>query len=484
MTVLFTVPHTWVWAEFGDVARVAANLVDPAGFLDAPHIAPNHIETGTGRLLSYRTIREDGVTSPKHRFFPGQLIYSKIRPYLAKVIQSPIEGLCSADMYPIEPYIEHRYLLYWMLSPSFTAQTSAHQTRTILPKINEQELSRIAVPVPPLAEQRRIVAVLDDLLSRWDVGSIGLATIARRVDRFRDQVMFLAGTGQLVSTNLVETASPPRAASVVDGELPGIPVTWQWKRLEEIADVVGGVTKDAKKQADPDYVEVPYLRVANVQRARLDLSEVTRMRVPAKKAAQLRLLRGDVLLNEGGDRDKLGRGWVWDEQIPDCIHQNHVFRARVRDGVLHPKLLAWHANGFGRRWFQVNGLQSVNLASISLGKMRQFPVPVPPRAEQETLVRTAETYLSLLDGMDRAVGAAGQKAVQLRASLLAEAFAGRLVPQDPNDEVASELLTRIRAEREATLPKRKMRTRRTPEKLTAPPTRVTDDNYQQEALPL
>ncbi|GAB3862422.1 hypothetical protein GCM10029963_68550 [Micromonospora andamanensis] len=484
MIELHDIPSSWVWAQFGDVAEVAAHLVDPADFPDSPHIAPNHVESGTGKLLQYRSIREDGVTSPKHRFFAGQLIYSKIRPYLAKVIDSPIEGLCSADMYPINSRIERRYLFYWMLSSSFTRQASERQARTVLPKINERALRGISVPVPPLAEQHRIVAALEELMSRWASGVAELSAVARRADRFRDQIMYLAGLGRLGSAHLKGSATRPQPAGVVDGNLPDIPETWQWKRLGEIADVIGGVTKDAKRQSDPDFVEVPYLRVANVQRARLDLSEVTCIRVPPKKAEQLRLLPGDVLLNEGGDRDKLGRGWVWEGQIPDCIHQNHVFRARIRGGVLQPKLLAWHANGFGRRWFEVNGLQSVNLASISLAKMRQFPVPIPPVAEQYGMVQAAETYLSQLDGMEKAVSVARQEAVALRASLLAEAFGGRLVPQDPNDEPAAELLARIRAEREAAPPKQRARARRTNKELPAPPTRVTGGDYQQETLPL
>ncbi|WP_433343448.1 restriction endonuclease subunit S [Micromonospora sp. CA-111912] len=349
--------------------------------------------------------------------------------------------------------------------------------------LSSRTVEGIPLPFPPISEQRRIVAVLDVHLAHCSVGLQQLKNTATRISKFRDQVMFLAGVGQLGLDAPRGVARPLEPAAVSDGELPALPEAWQWKRLEDIADVVGGVTKDSKRQSNTDYIEVPYLRVANVQRALLDLSDVARIMVPPKKVEQLRLRMGDVLLNEGGDRDKLGRGWIWEGQLPDCIHQNHVFRARIRDGLLHPKLLAWHANGFGRRWFEVNGLQSVNLASISLGKMKKFPVPIPPRAEQEALVQAAEQYLSLLDGMESAVGVAREKALQLWTSLLAEAFAGRLVPQDPNDEPASELLARIKAERAASVPKQRTR-RRTAKELPAPPTRVTGDDYQQEALPL
>jgi restriction endonuclease S subunit len=176
-----------------------------------------------------------------------------------------------------------------------------------------------------------------------------------------------------------------------------LPRGWAWKALGEIAEVIGGVTKDGKRETGKDLVEVPYLRVANVQRGRIDISRIASIRVPIKKAEKLALMPGDVLLNEGGDRDKLGRGWVWDGQIPRCIHQNHVFRARIRNDALHPRLLAWYANEVAHQWFESNGRQSVNLASISLSKIRTFPVPIPPLDEQRRIVEILEDHLSRLD---------------------------------------------------------------------------------------
>ena len=112
MTPDRALPPTWQWASFSDVGTVASNLVDPAAYQELPHIAPNHIESNTGRLLPYATVAQDGVTSPKHLFHRGQLLYSKIRPYLAKVVEAPFSGLCSADMYPIETTLFPRFLLY------------------------------------------------------------------------------------------------------------------------------------------------------------------------------------------------------------------------------------------------------------------------------------------------------------------------------------------------------------------------------------
>lgn len=157
--------ESWEEKKFSEVAVIKSNLVSPFDYLDYPHIAPDCIEKFTGRLLSYRTIREDNVKSPKHLFYQGQILYSKIRPYLSKAIIADVDGLCSADMYPIEALCNIKYLLKYMLSTEFLEQSTTAGSRSLLPKINQKELSSISVPLPSLSEQHEIVRLIDDLLA-------------------------------------------------------------------------------------------------------------------------------------------------------------------------------------------------------------------------------------------------------------------------------------------------------------------------------
>jgi type I restriction enzyme S subunit len=120
-------------------------------------------------------VREDSVISSNHRFFSGQIVYSKIRPNLAKVVVVSFDGLCSADMYPIDALIDPHYLQRYMLSESFLVQAVKTDTRVAMPKINQAELNVIAVPVPPLAEQRRIVAKVEELMALVDALETQLA---------------------------------------------------------------------------------------------------------------------------------------------------------------------------------------------------------------------------------------------------------------------------------------------------------------------
>jgi type I restriction enzyme S subunit len=201
-----------------------------------------------------------------------------------------------------------------------------------------------------------------------------------------------------------------------------VPDGWTWAPLGEIADVVGGVTKDSKKQSDPLLPLVPYLRVANVQRGHIDLSSVAEIRVPESTVRRLLLQPGDVLLNEGGDRDKLGRGWVWEGQVLNCIHQNHVFRARIRNNILRPKLLAWFANECAKGWFEQYGKQTTNLASISLSMIKQLPVPIPPPVEQTRLLSLLEDHLSRLDSVLATCVATSQRLTRMRQAQLNAKF--------------------------------------------------------------
>lgn len=157
-----------MWARFGEVATIASNLVQPHDYLDYVHVAPDNIEKQTGRLLACRTVREDEVKSANHLFYNGQIIYSKIRPNLAKATIVDFDGLCSADMYPINAHIDTEFLLKYMLSSTFLSMAVKSDTRVAMPKINQDELNKILVPVPPLEEQKRIVAAVKRLMALCD----------------------------------------------------------------------------------------------------------------------------------------------------------------------------------------------------------------------------------------------------------------------------------------------------------------------------
>lgn len=184
------------------------------------------------------------------------------------------------------------------------------------------------------------------------------------------------------------------------------------------------------------------------------------MKIDEDHLESFRLRKWDILFNEGGDRDQLGRGWVWESQIDPCITQNHVFRARTYlSDECQAKFISYWGNTFGRSYFEEFGKQTTNLASINKNALKLFPIPVAPYEEQEEIVRLLETVEAEVAALEMDLDRELNRSQTLRQSILKRAFEGKLVPQDPDDEPASALLERIRTEQEEA-PKPRQRRRK------------------------
>lgn len=242
-------------------------------------------------------------------------------------------------------------------------------TGTTRLKLTQEAMRTIQVSLAPFNEQKRIVNKLAPLLAHVASCQSHLERIPQILKQFHQSVLAAATSGQLTVTWRLskgyadETTSFDFSDANCFGEYE-FPATWQAMRLKDITDVMGGITKDSKKQNSADE-ELPYLRVANVQRGYFDLSEIKTIRVPKQRVEDLLLKDGDILFNEGGDIDKLGRGWVWSSEIERCIFQNHVFRARLKDDNFVPKFFSHYGNSRGYDYFLRYGKQTTNLASIN-----------------------------------------------------------------------------------------------------------------------
>jgi type I restriction enzyme S subunit len=174
---------------------------------------------------------------------------------------------------------------------------------------------------------------------------------------------------------------------------------WQISSLEDVAEIQTGLSKSSSRKGD--FVRMPYLRVANVQDGHFDLSEVKEIEVPRESVERFRVKEGDILLTEGGDFDKLGRGAVWRGEIKDCVHQNHIFVVRPNSNKLDGRFLAYQTQGpRGRSYFQSCSKQSTNLASINSTQLRQFPTLLPPLPEQRKIAEILSTWDEALEKLD------------------------------------------------------------------------------------
>ena len=191
------VPKHWTVTRFGKIAAVKSNLVNPKDYQSYKQISPENIKKGSGVLLDYVTVEESGVISGNHLFYKGQILYSKIRPTLNKVIIAPFDGLCSADMYPIDTDHCSRFILYLMLSAYFNEQVAlVTGNRVKMPKINQNELSQIMVAIPSDTEEQQIAKYLDLSCSQIDVLIKEKQSLIDDLESYKKSLIYEVVTGK------------------------------------------------------------------------------------------------------------------------------------------------------------------------------------------------------------------------------------------------------------------------------------------------
>ncbi len=336
----------------------------------------------------------------------------------------------------------------------------------------------------PLNEQRRIVAKIEELFSDLDAGVAALKRINANLKRYRAAVLKAAVEGRLTeewrakhpktepASKLLERIlaerrkkweedqlakfaaadkTPPKgwrekyvdpAAPDMSG-LPELPQGWCWATVEQTSDVQGGIQKQPKRT--PRQNCFPYLRVANVYRNRLELEEVHQIELFGDELNRLRLQPEDLLVVEGnGSKTEIGRSAIWNGEIENCVHQNHIIRVRFLAGKSRYLNAYWNSP-FGNGRVMDQAASTSGLYTLSVTKVCALPIPLPPLVEQQEIVAEVETLLSVIAASETEIEHSLLRASRLRQSILKRAFEGKLVPQDPTDEPADKLLERIKA---------------------------------------
>ena len=255
-----------------------------------------------------------------------------------------------------------------------------------------QEMKSITVPVPEYAEQERIAAFLD----------AECAEIDAVLEKTRASIEEYKKLKQAVITQAVTKGirgDRPMKDSGIEW-IGDIPAEWRKTQLRHCAAIKSGITLGKKYEKTDSLVERPYLRVANVQDGYVDLSVLTTIEVTQYEDLKYRLRAGDVLMTEGGDRDKLGRGCVWHGEIEPCLHQNHIFAVQTSKDTLLPEFLEYlTVSDVGRSYFDVTAIKTTNLACTSSSKVLAFTIPLPSVEEQSEIVEALNTKCAGIDAL-------------------------------------------------------------------------------------
>jgi type I restriction enzyme S subunit len=275
-------------------------------------------------------------------------------------------------------------------------------------------IENLPLVVPPLKEQEAICKFL----------SRKTKIIDELIEKKERQIELLNEKRQALISHAVTkgTAINPVMKKTMCDFLPMIPETWSIVRLKMIAFVQSGVTK-GRDLKDIETIEVPYLRVANVQDGFLNLTDIATILIGQNELKRYELRKGDVLMNEGGDNDKLGRGCVWHGEIKPCVHQNHVFA--VRPTNVEPEWLNLiTSSSYAKAFFQSRAKQSTNLASISSTNLKELPITLPPKAERRSIIEHVRGTLCEIDSLIEMLKMQVDKIQEYRSAIISAAVTG------------------------------------------------------------
>jgi type I restriction enzyme S subunit len=364
------------------------------------HLRPFSV-TEDGRLVTSDAPRipHSAVPPNKMRFEVGDILFNNTNSVelvgKSAVVSTALEASFSNHMTRVridrrhaEPGYVHAFLRHLYGRRFFQDRATRWVSQAAF---GTSQLKALEVPLPPLDEQRRIVGLLDRA-----------AEIRRRADAAR------AKARAIIPALFLDTFGDPATN----------PKGWPTAELGRHADVQGGVQVSAKRAALP--VELPYLRVANVMRGRLDLTEIKMIRVTASEALRTNLVPGDVLVVEGhGNPNEIGRAAVWDGSITTCTHQNHLIRVRPGLGSLTPEYVETFLNSdVGRRILIHNGKTTSGLNTISTRNVKEVRIPLPPTGLQSVFAE----QIQRIEALARHLDAAAAKAEAMAAGLSAEVF--------------------------------------------------------------
>ncbi|AVI64607.1 restriction endonuclease subunit S [Shewanella sp. WE21] len=419
-------------------------------------------------------IAMSGATTGKVGIYYGELAHQNQRVGNIKLLS--------------EKYGNKKYLGYILETLSEEIQKKAHGAAQ--PNISSKAIESFLVSIAPLSEQDRIVDKLEELFSELDAGVKELKAAQTKLSQYRQSLLKSAVEGSLTqqwrienSTQVQETGeqllarilkqrreqwqqqklaefaekgkTPPKdwqdkypePVQPDTTDLPKLPEGWVWASMAQICQIQGGIQKQPKRR--PVENKYPFLRVANVYRNELRLDEIHEIELFGDELQRLSLLKGDILIVEGnGSKSEIGRCAIWNNEIENAVHQNHLIRTRPIL-ALSKYVALWLNSPAGMDIMSTLAATTSGLYTLSVSKISKIPVPIPSLSEQKVVADKIDSEFDSIDRQIEATALGLKQSEAQRKNILKSAFSGQLVQQDPNDEPASVLLEKIKQEREA-----------------------------------
>jgi type I restriction enzyme, S subunit len=407
-------PEGWAETTLGDIATLRGEKTSPASVPDAPFIGLEDIEPNTSRIL--KVGKGSDVKSAVAMFSAGDVLYSRLRPYLNKVAVAEFDGIASAEILVIQPteVTTAEFVRRRIMTPEFL-DFAALLDKGDRPRVNYPEISRFPIALPPLPEQKRIVAKVDGLTARTARARADLARIPTLIARYKQRLLALAFSG--------------------DAE-PQLPL----ERL--VSEGLIGLVRSKEEQSA--VVGVPYIRMQHYDlEGRWNAKDLTFVKATSAEANRFALRKGDLLFNTRNSVELVGKVALCPAEVEGYLFNNNILRIRFTPDVLPEFAFRQMQAPVFRGHLEGQKSATTSVAALYQRNLYQTPLWVPPVEQQTEIARRIESAFNWLDRVAADHAAAAKLLPKLDAAILAKAFRGELVPQDPTDEPATLLLARI-----------------------------------------
>jgi len=479
-------PPGWAETTLAEIVEPRSGKANPQDTPDEQFIGMEQVEAHTMRLLG--TVSCGSMKSTANVFSPSDVLYGRLRSYLNKVYQPDFAGLCSGEfiVLPETSAVLGRFLKYRLNAGDFVSFAS-HINAGDRPRVDFDQIKVFTIRLPPRPEQQRIADALDELLSDLDAGVLALERVREKLKLYRASVLKAAVEGSLTAewraqhphtepaaellkrilderrrrweeeqlakfrekgkeppTNWKAKYKEPVTPDTVDLSL--LPKGWCWATLDQISSLVTSGSRGWKEYYTQD--GAIFIRSQDIRTDQLKLDTAAHVSPPDKtEGARTKVCRGDLLVTITGAN--VAKATAVKVELPEAYVSQHVGLIRLVSPELGKFVHVYTVSPSGGRKRLLASAYGAGKPGLNLDNLRELPIPLPPVDESEAVVEAVEDQLSVIEHLEADFDAKLNSARALRQAILSHAFTGQLVPQDPNDEPASELLKRIAAEREA-----------------------------------
>lgn len=394
--------NDWSHQPLAEVAPIDSVPVLPATRPNESfnYIALENIESETGRLLDLRPTNGESIKSNKFIFNTSHVLLGKLRPYLNKVVVPDSPGICSTDILPLRPrsgLLTREFLALCLRSPDFIEYSRSKMEGTKMPRLRTPDLESYEIPIPPLAEQRRIVARVEAL--------------TRRLDQAR----------QVRQAALAEAETILASAVSKEMERDGKSGTSM-----ELGQILTKVQYGTSVKASPEPNGLPVIRMGNIQVGAIKTTDLKYLQLPPVEVERYRLEKGDILINRTNSAALVGKAGLFNIE-GDYLFASYLIRLRIDAAVADPEFVNYVINSEeGQAYLRGQGKDAIGQTNINSGQIRKMPIRLPDLPHQRATV----TGLNALRGkLDELLPLQREVETELAAfvpALLAKAFRGEL----------------------------------------------------------